>query len=529
MTQPASDLTPLVFIPVFGRFDLAIACIRAVVQHTPESVEILVVDDGSPTPLASQLPEGMAGDPRIRWVRNETNIGYLRSANCAMSLRLGADVALVNSDVLVGPEWFARLRAAAYSATNVATASAMTDEGAILTVSLDGMRVRAGDADAIRRVNENLAALLPMAPAQIPVAVGHCIYVRGDAIVSVGVFDEAYGMGYEEEVDFSLRCANAGLIQVVAPDVYVHHEGSASFGARASPLRESGHQLLLSRYPHYEKTVQSFLLNSDGLSAVFLRALLADREHVRLLVIVGDFPDARPTEGVTELLTKLRENRVTVTLLIPDKARGHAHGNGDEIERLTLGELTERVIRHGRYDCVLAIGAPKDRSRLSALWSWGHRVIVVQGNFTEFALPGHHGSGAAWVAYRDAVASAVLTADAFVGATSESLLQALALGVPIDPVHFSLTGEDAGASSGRSSSATPEWSDLASPLARRIWDVCSLPPRIPAAARNRIHAVRLLRSEKLRRLRHSSLGRRLVPPGSSRAMAAKALSRFALR
>ena len=88
---------------------------------------------------------------------------------------------------------------------------------------------------------------------RIPVAIGHCVLIRRSALDLVGAFDLAFSPGYGEEVDFSLRCAERGLVHVVADDVLVLHHGGASFGGGGKRTQgQHDHDVLVNnRYPYF--------------------------------------------------------------------------------------------------------------------------------------------------------------------------------------------------------------------------------------------------------------------------------------
>jgi GT2 family glycosyltransferase len=169
-----------------------------------------------------------------------------------------ADVALVNSDCFVSDHWLEGLRDAAYSGPRVATATALTNGGTIVSVPRRnrpsallpaGYSVDAAAA-AVRAGSKRIRP-------PIPTAIGHCIYIRRDAIEEVGAFDTAFSPGYGEETDFSLRCAGVGWRHVLADDVFVFHAGAGSFGrdAEMDQMRREHEDLLVARYPGYPAMV----------------------------------------------------------------------------------------------------------------------------------------------------------------------------------------------------------------------------------------------------------------------------------
>ena len=164
----------------------------------------------------------------------------------------------------------------------------------------------------------------------IPTCVGHCVFIRRDALELVGLLDTDFSPGYEEEVDFSQRCVLHGLRHVVADDVFVFHRHAGSFGsgAEAAQLRDRHHALIAHRYPYYDQwcevaasdehsqlarsvsvaasavrgmsvTIDGRILTHSwtGAQLVTLRVIAAVDEYadVRLRVLVPDHPGVRAT------------------------------------------------------------------------------------------------------------------------------------------------------------------------------------------------------------------------------------------
>jgi len=280
--------------------------------------------------------------------------------------------------------------------------------------------------------------------------------------------------------------------------------------------------------------VQRFLETADGLRAAFLRAVLADRQCIRLLIHrIGPGASAPwDQDAVIEFARELARREINVSLV--DDEHSHDGASLEAVDHVSVAALPRRIAREGRFDCLLAVGVPKDTSGLAPLWEWAHRVVVLQEDFTDYALPNRHASRADFYGYRDAVVAAALTADAFVGATDRALSQGLVAGVPLDRATFALGAVDLNPhmpeSGSREAPRDHVLNRVAPQLAARVWDVCSSPPRIPADTRRRIHSMRILRNERLRRLRRGPLGRALLPPGSARlAIASKLAGKGLLR
>jgi GT2 family glycosyltransferase len=313
----------VIAVPVYGQFGVAIECLRAIAANSPADVEILVVDDGSPEVLADNLPADIRQDPRFRVQRNASNLGFVGTANIAMGWHPSADLVLVNSDVLVSVGWFDRLESAAYATPNNATVSVLADEGSILSVRLGESAPVVPDSTALAELNIRLAELPQVKPAEIPVGIGHCLYIHREAIDAVGSYDEAFAPGYGEEVDFSLRCRAAGFHHVVAPDVFVLHRGRASFGAAAHEHGRRAARLLLSRYPDYDRLIRGFVGNPEPLETLFRRVLIANGRS-EALTATGTGRLFAPATKHGETLFALRRSVIGRALFPPGSARSRA-------------------------------------------------------------------------------------------------------------------------------------------------------------------------------------------------------------
>ncbi|HEV2607391.1 MAG TPA: glycosyltransferase family 2 protein [Xanthomonadaceae bacterium] len=84
----------------------------SVLAQSEVTIEIVVIDDGSSDGTAAILEEYAARDARIRWQRNERNLGPTASFERAMSLCGGEFIAPCDQDDIWHPQKLARLLAA---------------------------------------------------------------------------------------------------------------------------------------------------------------------------------------------------------------------------------------------------------------------------------------------------------------------------------------------------------------------------------------------------------------------------------
>jgi GT2 family glycosyltransferase/glycosyltransferase involved in cell wall biosynthesis len=248
----------VVCIPVYGAPDVFAECLTSVLAHTPRDVRILIADDASPDPAIASFVESLENvlEHEVHYLRQAENLGFPGNVNAAFAAAAPADVIVLNSDCVVAEGWLEGMRRAARSDALVATASALTNHGTILSVPHRN-RPQAGipqDQDLAHAAGAVLAQSLRIHP-HLPTAIGHCMYVRRQALDLVGDFDLAFSPGYGEEVDFSQRCILHGLVHVAADDVFVLHHSGSSFAedGKANPVQQAHDRVIEARYPYYQR------------------------------------------------------------------------------------------------------------------------------------------------------------------------------------------------------------------------------------------------------------------------------------
>jgi GT2 family glycosyltransferase len=248
---------PLVVVPVFNAFEYLRRCLDALAQASP-GAEVLVIDDASTDPrVRPLLCRWVDAAPTRHLLLQAENRGFVHSANEGMRQAAG-DVVLLNSDTEVTPGWLEALGRCLLSDRRIATATPWTNNGEIASLPEfcrknppppePGALARALDAGG--------AAVYP----EIPTAVGFCMAVARSAIRRIGLFDEAaFGQGYGEENDFSMRARAAGLRNVLCDDAYVVHHGGASFGPLGLAPDGNSMRRLLAKHPGYHELVAEFI------------------------------------------------------------------------------------------------------------------------------------------------------------------------------------------------------------------------------------------------------------------------------
>ena len=209
-------------------------CLRATLQQTYPSYDVIVVDngstDGSREMVQDDFPEvTLLSLPENRHFARGTNAGLLealKDPTCAF-------VVTLNNDTRADPEWLKALVGAAQDGVGM-VASKMMLMGRPRILNSTGMNIGPDGSGLDRGWNQVDEGQYDRAEDVFGPTAGAALY-RREMLDSIGLFDEDF-VAYYEDLDLAWRARLAGWRSRFAPGAIVHHKFSASFG-RANPLK----------------------------------------------------------------------------------------------------------------------------------------------------------------------------------------------------------------------------------------------------------------------------------------------------
>lgn len=255
-----------VIVPVYRNLDVTRHCLESLAASPlPENASVtLIIDDSPEEPLVQYCQEVAARSGYAR-IENPTNLGFVKTANLGFGLHPDADVLLLNSDTVVAGNWLERLQHCAYSGANVGTVTPFSNNGTICSYPVlnavntlpEGWTTAALDA-VFAEANSGQHCTLPT-------AVGFCMYIKRACLEQTGEFDaEKFGLGYGEECDFCLRASQHGWQHLLCGDVFVYHEGGASFSDESERRKREADQIIAALHPTYDDQVSTFLVEDPA-------------------------------------------------------------------------------------------------------------------------------------------------------------------------------------------------------------------------------------------------------------------------
>lgn len=200
-------------------------CLEGLAAQTTPASEVIIVDNGSTDGSTGMTaPDGLP----LRIIELGRNTGFAFAANRGVEATSAPAVALVNTDVVLAPDWIERtadalqrddrLAAVACKMVQMDDPRRLYDTGDFLR--RDGVCEQRGRFEVDEgRFDEPGEAFAPCA--------GAALYRRA-AIASVGGFDERL-FSYLEDVDLGLRLALAGWRCAYEPVVAQHAGGGSAW------------------------------------------------------------------------------------------------------------------------------------------------------------------------------------------------------------------------------------------------------------------------------------------------------------
>ncbi|MBY6240968.1 glycosyltransferase [Methylosinus sp. Sm6] len=237
-------------------------CLESVLRHTNGSVSLLLIDDASAKAEIAALLGAFEGLPQVEARRNAETLGFTRCVNLGLEIARGCDVILLTSDTEVGPRWADNLQNAAYSAEDVASVSAISDNAGAFTVPDMHGHAPLQPGWTIEDYQRLILQRSPVFLPETPTGNGVCMFLRRDAVDEIGGFDaQFFPFGPGAESDWSMRAGRKSWRHLIDDRTLVSHVGSAGSQDQSQGLAERARTILEQRYPDYRALTNRFNLD----------------------------------------------------------------------------------------------------------------------------------------------------------------------------------------------------------------------------------------------------------------------------
>lgn len=255
----------------YNTWDLTTRCVNSVAVANAEKYieEIIIIDDCS----NQQAPESLTSNPKVRLIKNATNLGYAKSVNVGFAHAQNEICLLLDSD--------------AYLISGVGCLPLIFEEKKDL--GLLGMLLVDEQGKATGRQENEVSLWSILLGQQIhaklgkllmhkskPISLYSCgIAVRKKAFEAVGGFDESFDF-LEADHDFSMKINRSKWKIAIDDGIIIYHKGGGSF--------QLSSKRVIRFYQNRIKLLRKYnKLPLEGL----VKFLIKIRLHLELLIIKG--------------------------------------------------------------------------------------------------------------------------------------------------------------------------------------------------------------------------------------------------
>jgi len=430
-----------VAVTLYGGGELWGKAFRSLLINTREDVPIVIFEDAYKDDHAIEMAHQVYDEfefPRVVFLhRNEINLGVVANLNVAFRLLAPADVVVLNSDVIVGPNWLEGLEGALIDPT-IATVTALSTNSTIFTVPEAAHFLGSNPSvDDVGNVASKIWSQVDPIYPEIPTTVSCCALFRRRALEIAGDLDTYFSPGYGEETDFSLRCTQYGFRHVAADNVLVFHEGGVSFGTgeKVSARKLLNDKEVERRYPFFRKMVVD--LENDkqhplNIAIRFCEVLIRGLE----IVVDGTLINENHTGtfvGAVGLLSGLVSHAsVREVTVIVSPVRVRALRTMFEKMNLDVQVLTYSQLRDGDFD----IGFVPHQVYNPQVFDWmqdhAYRRVVWHLDFISTTIPKYFRDNETFFYTRNVVKRSFAASDGIFFLTNGAINLAKSKGLDLD-------------------------------------------------------------------------------------------------
>ncbi|EOS23719.1 hypothetical protein C804_05408 [Lachnospiraceae bacterium A4] len=285
-----------VVIPVYKDWNTLEKCLGSLKKYLDCRHKVVIVNDMGPDweLMETKISESIIGFENFYYDRNLQNMGFVKTCNRAVKEldTTDNDVLLLNSDTEVTEGFLEEMLDVLYLYEKHGVVCPRSNNATILTMPVKNNMGKLLDEKVSYSVFCQMKDKLPRFSI-IPTGVGFAFLIKRELIDKFGLFDEKYGLGYNEENDFCMRINQYGYNVVMSNRSYVYHFESKSFGDAKNELDINNRKTLIKRYPYYDSIVQKYFNhNIDPIE--YFADLIVDSvyEKKRILFSLYEVPAA---------------------------------------------------------------------------------------------------------------------------------------------------------------------------------------------------------------------------------------------
>ena len=201
-------------------------CLKSLLKDKEtRNFEIIVVDNASLDNTPEKVRELAAGEENVRLVINKSNRGFAGGNNDGAKVARGEILILLNSDTIVPQGTVGKLTRLLFDYPEWGMLGPVTNQAG----NEQKIFTRSENQDEIIREGEEWCARSKGDYFRSERLDFFCVTIRKVVFDRLGGFDERFGLGYYEDVDYSIRANMAGIRMMFTEDCFVYHSAGKTF------------------------------------------------------------------------------------------------------------------------------------------------------------------------------------------------------------------------------------------------------------------------------------------------------------
>lgn len=212
-----------IIIPVHNQWSYTQLCLKSIRRFTSIPHEVIVINNASRDQTRVRISKDF---PLVKVIHNQDQRGFSASMNQGIRTAKGDYFILLNNDTLPSYNWARNLIRPLIKIPRCGLVGPKSNS----VIPQQKIQIELTKIKDIfqfsKRFNRHSQ---PNKWTPLDRLSGFCLALSRKAFKDVGFFDENYGMGYYEDVDYAYRVRLEGYQCILAGDTYVHHFGGKSF------------------------------------------------------------------------------------------------------------------------------------------------------------------------------------------------------------------------------------------------------------------------------------------------------------
>jgi GT2 family glycosyltransferase/glycosyltransferase involved in cell wall biosynthesis len=344
-----------IVICAYNKSDYTLRCLSAVNQSLKfnlATTEVILVDDCSTDDTQTQF-QTVRG---LKYLRNETNQGFLKSANRGAAAATGKYVLFLNNDTEPIGNWLDPLLTRAESSPDIGAVGSklLNDDGTVQEaggiIFSDGSGWNYGRSWQASDPRINY-------PRPVDYCSGAVLLVRSDLLQKLGGFDINFAPAYYEDTDLCFALRKLGYSVWYEPNsVVIHFEGISHGKDTSSGIKSVQERNRIKFLAKWQQELTSHLSNNPDLVLTAANRQLA----ARVLLIDHQIPTPDQDSGslrISELIKCMMQLNCLVTFVPQNGLRKQGYSEqlaqlGVEVLPATAENLELLKARAGFYDFI---------------------------------------------------------------------------------------------------------------------------------------------------------------------------------